>query len=227
MNVLMGNLARRTSGVLGALALLFALAALNGCATGRDVVSMQAEEGANPATGPAVKIVSVQDQREFQANPSHPSTPSLMNPDDIRNPAITARAFARKRGGYGKALGDVLLPEGQTVAQLTQQAITRAFRDAGYRVLGPNDPGYGAAAPINARISRFWAWFQPGFWAVKVHFQSLVNIQGPVRGFTDGADVAGNSENSYQFVTSSDWADTVQKGLKDLEQNIKTRLGRP
>lgn len=72
----------------------------------------------------------VTDRRVFEADPDDPSTPSLKG-GEIHNTATTSRAIARKRGGFGKAWGDILLPEGRTVAHLMEEALTRAFQDAG------------------------------------------------------------------------------------------------
>jgi hypothetical protein len=67
----------------------------------------------------------VTDRRVFEVNPRQANIPSLMNDAEIKNPAITARAVARKRGGFGKTLGDVgdvLLPEGRTVTNVVAVA---------------------------------------------------------------------------------------------------------
>ena len=113
--------------------------------------------GDNPIQGREVKIVRVTDRRTFQLKPSDPSTPSLKD-GQIDNPAITSRAIARKRSGYGKAMGDILLPEGHTVEQLVGTALTRGLRGAGYRVLLQGQEGYEQAVPLEADIRRFWTW---------------------------------------------------------------------
>jgi hypothetical protein len=77
--------------------LLVALFAI-GCATSRGVVPAPTLASANPASGPAVKILRVADLRKFEVAPREPSTPSLQG-GEIHDPAITARAIARKRNG--------------------------------------------------------------------------------------------------------------------------------
>jgi hypothetical protein len=49
----------------------------------------------------------VTDQRTFEARPRDASIPSLKEEADLTNRAITVRAIARKRGGFGMALGDI------------------------------------------------------------------------------------------------------------------------
>ena len=45
------------------------------------------------------------------------------------------RAIARKSGGFGNRMGDIVLPEGRTVEHLAEEALTKAFRAGGYRVV--------------------------------------------------------------------------------------------
>jgi hypothetical protein len=128
-----------------------------GCALDRSVIDISA--GALPANpggdAPAVRIVEVLDQRPFSVDPPKPDMPSLMNNEEMKSKAITSRAVARKRNTYGAALGDVLLPPGRTVEQLTTEALTTSLREAGYRVLSPGDAGYADAKPLKATIQQF------------------------------------------------------------------------
>jgi hypothetical protein len=103
--------------------------ALSGCAFGRDVVDIAPPMSVAPNGMAVAKIVDVNDKRMFEAAPRIPSTPSLQNAKDITNPAITARAVARKRDGYGAAWGDIILPEGRTVAALVRGATQKAFQE--------------------------------------------------------------------------------------------------
>ncbi len=153
------------------------VAVLGGCAVGRSVVPLdQVQAIQNPASGIAVKIKSVEDARVFEAAPKDPSTPSLQD-GEIGNSAITARAIARKRGGFGKALGDILLPEGQTVAAVMQDSIGNGFRKAGYRVLQPGDQGYEQAVAVDAWVRQYWTWVNFGFWALTVHCRAEVDLK--------------------------------------------------
>lgn len=211
-------------GVPGVTAFLLAMACLAaGCATSRGEVDLRVLSPTNPASGPPVKVGQVADHREFQVNPRDPSIPSLMD-DEINNTVITSRAIARKRNTYGKALGDVLLSEGQTVPGLVTDALTRAFRESGVRVLQPGDDGYGEAMMITADIDRFWAWFRPGFWAITLEFRADVRIKGEFDPFQEGVSVQGSAQNSGMAATSDAWKDVVSKGVEDLIMNVRAKL---
>ena len=194
-----------------------------GCATSRGILEVPLMAGDNPIQGREVKIVRVTDRRTFQLKPSDPSTPSLKD-GQIDNPAITSRAIARKRSGYGKAMGDILLPEGHTVEQLVGTALTRGLRGAGYRVLLQGQEGYEQAVPLEADIRRFWTWISPGFWALHLEFEARIQVSGPVEPFVRSEEYRGYVRLATQAATTRAWLNTVNKGLESLDNDIQTRL---
>lgn len=218
MNQSGSTIQTRIAGLLGILLLL------GGCATSREVVTLNAKQVSNPTSGKALKMVSVTDNRAFQVKPSTPSIPSLMD-DDIGNKALTSRAIARKRNGFGQALGDVLLPEGQTVARLTEDALSRAFRESGYRVLTAADAGYAEAVPVTAQVDQFWAWLTPGFWAITVESKINVRVKGGDGVLNSETPIEGSAKQGMQIVTSDDWMNMVERAIDDLVTNIKAKLG--
>lgn len=195
-----------------------------GCATTRGVVDVPAKAVVNPASGQAVRVERVSDRRVFEINPRQANIPSLMNDEELKDPKITSRAIARKRGSFGKAFGDVLLPEGRTVAQVVEEALTRSLREAGYRVVAKQDPDAATAIPIEADIEKFWAWFRPGFWQVAVEFESSVKLTTPLTALQGSEPVKGNARVTGMAVTSDTWQEAVTKGVDDLAGNVRDRL---
>jgi uncharacterized lipoprotein YajG len=198
---------------------------LSGCALGRSVVEIPP-----PASGAAVegkvpaKIVEVQDSRKFEASPPNPSTPSLGNPSEINDPKITARAIARKRGGYGQAFGDVVLPEGRTVAGLVRTAAEKALRERGYKIVDEKSPEYANAFPLALNIDQFWAWFTPGLLSVTVEYQSLVTMKGEALVGAGSATVNGYVKYETAAVFESTWADTIRRGVEDLGNKMRDKI---
>src|SRR5690606_19720516 len=90
-----------------------------GCAANRSVVDVQVP--ALTSTGGQKVVIMAIDERTFETKPRSADIPSLKG-GEISDTSITERAIARKRNGYGKALGDVLLPSGRTVSQLVGAA---------------------------------------------------------------------------------------------------------
>jgi uncharacterized lipoprotein YajG len=206
------------------LATLACLLLLTGCATTRGVIDIPAKVGANPSGGPAVRIDRVTDRRVFEINPRQANIPSLMNDEELKDPKITSRAVARKRGGFGKALGDVLLPENRTVMQVVEEALTRSLREAGYRVIGKEDPDASVAVPIEADIDQFWAYFRPGFAEIAVEFESSVRLTSPLPALQAGVPVKGNARVTGLAATTEKWQEAVSAGVDDLAKNTRERL---
>ena len=158
------------------------------------------------------------DERNFQIKPRSADIPSLKN-DEITDKSITERAIARKRGDFGKAYGDVLLPSGRTVSGVVSDAVASAYRQAGYEVV--TDPGVGDASNVKVRIVEFWAWYSPGFFSVAVNNKSHLKIE------TEGAvdfEVATQKRESMQAVTENDWKEITEAGLQEITQKVLKQL---
>jgi len=196
---------------------------LTGCAVGRDTVDVSAPHATNPASGKLVRIDSVADKRQFQTTPTSPEVASL-DPDEDTGSAVMARAIGRKRGSFGKGLGDVVLPEGKTVSGLVETAVASGFQEAGYVVVKKGDPGFDSASAVSAEVIDFWAWFQPGFWAVTTNHKSELKLTGDVGGFRGEQTIMTRVSESKQIVTAGDWREIVEKGLAAITERTKRLL---
>ncbi|WP_250535511.1 flagellar biosynthesis protein [Caballeronia sp. AZ10_KS36] len=194
---------------------------LAGCAAGRTTVDVAAPQSTNPSTGKYVRIDSPQDKRAFAVKPPSADMASL-DPDEDASDASKARAIGRKRNGYGKALGDVVLPQGKTVSGLVEGALTSGFQEAGYIVVKPGDPEFATAPEVSAEIIDFWAWFQPGFWSVTTNHKSELRLSGEVGALHGDQSLKTRVSESKQVVTSSDWQEIVEKGLAAIASQTKS-----
>lgn len=205
------------------LSLIVLTALLSGCATNRGIIDVRVPVPNNQPGGTALKITNVTDSRVFELKPSEASIPSLKN-GEIDDKAITSRAIARKRNGYGKALGDILLPEGRTVEMLTREALTRSFREKGFQVLEPGDAGYDSAKPVEANIEQFWSWINLGFWAAKLNFQSNIHLKGDIANLKDGKSVSSSTQLNTQAAGTRAWTNILNKGIEDLVKEVKDQI---
>ena len=204
---------------ISALMLLLA----GGCATSRGILDVRVSDSQNPASGPAVAIARVTDKRVFEENPRDPSIPSLKG-SEIGDRSLTARAIARKRNTYGKALGDILLPEGRTVEDVVREALVKSFREAGYRVVDGSAGSDGAVVPVEADIDQFWSWLVPGFWAVSMKFEATVVLKGNIPALQNGETVRSSVELHAQVADTRAWLNTVHKGMDMLVSEVSKRL---
>ena len=214
---------RDTRSVRLASIVVLSIVLLDGCATSRAILDVRTAEAANPEQGTALRVDSVVDARQFSPNPPEANLPSLKQ-EDIDNVAIKSRAIARKRNGFGKALGDVLLSEGRTVQDLTREAVTGGLRNGGYRVLRATDDGYAEATPVVVTIDKFWGWLRPGFWQIALEFELAITVTANVEPFTDGQKFTGASRREGQAATNDAWLEAAEQGLSSLEQNIAAGL---
>ena len=176
---------------------------------------------ANPPDGPTVRVVAPTDARAFELRPPKPSIPSLKN-GEIDDPSITSRAVARKRNGFGAAMGDILLPEDRTVQMLVEEAVVRALREAGYRAVPSSSPADGTTPEVQTRIEQLWAWMTPGFWTVGLDFQGRLVVSGlPGR-----PDIVAESRISRRTAgaSGSRWRRVIEEGVEGLIVQIKAEL---
>ena len=196
---------------------------LSGCAASRSELDVTVEKPTVTPTKAAVKITEVVDKRQFEIDPGQPSTPSVRG-NEIDNKALTARAVGRKRGGWGNAWGDVVLPEGQTVSGLVADVLAAALAEKGYAVVPNGAPGYNTALPLSADVLKFWSWVNFGL-DISITHESLVRLTGPWPVPEDKRDVKGQAfYNSYVAIVESDWADLLKAGTKDLQENTEAVL---
>jgi hypothetical protein len=204
---------------------LLAIGLLAGCATNRSEIKLSAPATAVASTtAPSKGVVylrSVSDARVFEEKPSDPSHPSLgfggaaAATDDVK-----ARAIGRKRNGFGQAIGDVLLENGQTVVGVVRDNLSAAFQAAGYQVV-TTEPAAGAATLVaDVKVTEFWAWLRPGFWALTL----TTNITTDVRfaGATAPLTVSAHAEDSRQAATEKAWMAIVDKALVDFRNKAAT-----
>lgn len=187
----------------------------SGCATNRSEVQLSMPvaprvQAAAPK-GVTVAIRSVKDERVFENGSSDPSIPSL---GFYSTQELKSRAIARKRNGFGMALGDVVLQDGQTVPAIVQESLSTAFQQAGYRVAKEAT----ATSPtlfIDVRVRKFWAWMTPGFWALT--FESRIEADLSIEGKATPISIQAYATESRQLGTDSAWMEIIGKGLQDFQ----------
>jgi hypothetical protein len=194
-----------------------------GCATSRSELRIDLpSKGPTLAAGaPVIIIRAITDERVFEDAPKSANIPSLgiaeagtgKAPDTKAQDAVKARAIGRKRNGYGKALGDVLLDGGQTVAGVMRDSLAAAFADAGYAVKPDPAPG---AITVDVRIRQMWAWTDPTFTVINTHMDMDIELVFSGRG---GKHVITVRATEGRAVVGDDgWRDIIQKGLADFRK---------
>lgn len=201
------------------LAMLLACAVLAGCATSRSEVRLKSPPAVAPSSAAKVVVIrSVTDERAFEEAPAEPSTPSLgFGGANKSGDAIKARAIGRKRNGFGKALGDVLLENGQTITGVVRENLTAALQQAGYQVKSAGEAD-ASALVVDVHVKKFWAWFQPGFWAITLNSDVATDLS--ISGAAMPTTVSVHVEDTHQAATEGAWIEIVDKALEAYRKEV-------
>jgi hypothetical protein len=213
--------------ILG-LSVLLSVSLLTGCATSRSEVKlntpvMGATESSLPATAPTAAIQVILDERKFEQAPSNPGIPSLgFEGSASATAGVKSRAIARKRNGFGQAMGDVLLQDGQTVENVVRDNLTVALRQAGYRVVDVASATERTMI-LDVHVKQFWAWMQPGFWALTMHgdIETDLNSSSATAGPTN---IIVHHTESRQIATDGTWIEVVNKALEKYRAEVVQKL---
>jgi len=196
---------------------------LVGCATSRSVLDIPPPSGqAGQPNNKRVFINSATDKRVFQSNPSSPDIPSL-DPSEDASDKIKLSAIGRKRNGFGKALGDILLKEEQTVESLSTDAIKQAFIEKGYTVVSRKDISKDTYI-VDADIEKFWSWMNPGFTAITLSTEISTNLNIQKQGSNGKQKISVKASDSYQIGTENNWIEIINKALRLYIDELKTKL---
>jgi hypothetical protein len=205
------------------LAPVAALACLTtGCMT-HTTLDVRLDPGRNLTAAPAVAITTVTDKRVFERRPRRASIPSLAN-KQIQNTAFTAKAIGRRRNTDGMALGNVFLPEGRTVADVTREAVTAALQAKGYAVV---PAGRAGAVPLEVEVQQFWVWLDPGFAIVAMEFETVLTLRSEGLFKDKPETVRGSVRLHTGSIANRAWMNTVRKGLNDLGRDLESKLPPP
>ena len=209
--------------------LLTIAAILGGCATSRSEIKIASPAATSvppPSTSARTVVIrSIKDDRIFEQAPKVANVPSLGFEGSAQAAdEVKARAIGRKRNTFGKALGDVLLENGQSVVGLVRESLTAAFQQSGFRVAAEGTAG-SAPLLIDVRIKQFWAWVQPGFWAITLNTNIETDLN--ISGAPATVNVSVHVEDSRQFVTDGAWLEIAEKALIAYRTQTAARVTGP
>ena len=198
---------------------------LGGCAASRSEldISIPMAEHVTASVGKEVYVGSIVDKRVFEFNPGTPDKPSL-DPSREGGSEIIARAVGRKRSIYGKAMGDVLLREGQTVETLVAGTIRQALSDIGYKVLTDESQIKENTIIVTGVIRQFWTWFNPGPFSITLSalIETTLTVNPPKNGRTIPTIVLGH--HSAAMALESTYAECIEQVLRLYAEDIKQQF---
>ncbi len=212
--------------VLNFFVLLVVIINLTGCATNRGYLGIQVPAGIlTNSNGKQVYIRSITDSRIFQEKPKSADIPSLgFGELNKITPEMKSRAIARKRNTYGKALGDIILEEGQSVQSVIYEATRNSLYSLGYDVVNNDKEAKSDAIIMDISIDKFWAWFMPGFWTLSLKSEITTTNTVTVPKRDKPIIITASSRNLCQVANEANWKKTLRLVVDDFIEKAKLEL---
>jgi hypothetical protein len=103
------------------------------------------------------------------------------------------------------------------VEGVIREHLAAALAQAGYQVKGEDAAG---ASPlvIDVHIKQFWAWFQPGFWAITLNTNIVTELE--LSGAASPTTINVHAEESRQVATEGAWMEIVSKALDEYRAQV-------
>ncbi len=202
--------------LLAVSALVSALALLAGCANTGVIPTPQAGLTENPAVGVAVRIAEIIDEREFGETAGTRLVPTLTG--DRSDPVRRSRAIGRMTLPSGLPGANVFLEPDRTVEMIVGDAISRALREAGFRVLRDGDNGFERAVPIQIAIEQLWLMKSPPNASPYVRGEIRARLTGPLPGLEVGKVVESYGRIVRGGYTRGMWRQALTQALDGLTE---------
>lgn len=194
--------------------ILLSLLLMSGCAVSRSEINVGTPMPStiNNNIDKHIVLTASYDARIFHDNPATPDIPSLGSGGIANNGVeIRTRAIGRKRNGYGKALGDVLLPQGQSVSQLIDDRISTTLSTLGYTIVKA-DISSKETPVVKVDIYQFLSWLDVAFTHLTVNTRIMTKIS--VNG-SQPLDVNTTISLTRMVVPDSAWKENINGALAD------------
>lgn len=199
------------------------IAGLSGCVSTRGLVSLESPKpiSTQDAYTKTAVIRIVEDKRVFEDKPKQANIPSLKGGLQNATDLDKAKALARKRNGYGKAMGDILLKD-ETVANTVEKRVKSALLHSGYKVVAANEVK-NPDIEIVVKIDKFWSWMQPGFSYVTVNTEIETEIVSP-NGVIKPINTTVKLSKPSAMLTGAKWIAMINETLDAYETRLIEQL---
>ena len=210
------------SRLLTALGLAVVMAGTTACVTGRREFELLVPTSvAVPAASKGtVSLGPFRDERPFQNKPRDPSVPSINGDVTTASPELLATLIGRQRNSYGMAMGDIALPDGQTIEATVRALLEEALRRRSYSVVAAGQ----SADALNVRIDEFWAWCKPGFAFVTFEAEVRTTLSGTLAGRPLALSVEGHGINKGQSGSDANWQLAYKRTFDDFLTKLDAAL---
>jgi hypothetical protein len=198
------------------LAILASLIALftSGCVVGRRTLPLDVPTQASypPIKGTLYLAPVTADGRLFLNNPSDPAIASVDGDVINLTPAQKAGMISRQRNSYGQMIGDVALPEGESVLKVTRNLFMESLKRRGYSL--SDDPASANSAVLT--VDEFWAWDTAGMFSIKYEARVYCSITLKRGDALTQTVIKGYGINHGQMASDGNWQLVYQRAFEDF-----------
>jgi hypothetical protein len=176
----------------------------------------------NPSDGVSVRIARIEDRRDFQDFSGRSFTPTLTNDDG--DPVRRARAVGRSTSQSGGAGANVFLAPDLSVELIVAEAVARALRGSGFRVLEQGDRGFEGAVPLDIGIEKLWMMKNRPSAPAYAEVEIRIRVSGPIPGLELGAIVEERKKVARGGWSRGMWRQALEKGLDEVTESAQVEL---
>ena len=194
---------------------------LTGCVVGRRTVDIPIQSIREHSGGKGeIFIGNIEDNRVFQNKPSDPSIPSIDGNVHSITPQQKEVMIGRQRNAWGRAMGDIALPVGDSVVTRTKRLLEEGFRSRGYRIASDSS----APNSASATIDEFWSWGSPGFWSISFEARVYCTIKLTKSDGSSTIVVEGYGINKGQIASDANWQLAYQRAFQDFLSKLDSKM---
>ena len=168
------------------------------------------------ATKGHVYIAAITDDRQFENRPPEPSTPSIDGDVTKLSAEQKDQMIGRQRNGFGKAMGDIALPSGDSVTKRVRLLVEQGLARGGYRIT--TDPA--TSDKVAVSIRQFWAWSTPGAFVLTFEAKLSCAISVTNAAGTHMTVVNGYGINHGQIAKDGNWQEAYDPAFEEFMANF-------
>ena len=139
---------------------------------------------------------------------------------------MRAHAIARKRNGFGKALGDIVLAPNTSIPDLVTLGLTNALTEKGYTVLTKKEDVTAETYLVDVKIKKFWSWMNPGAFAITLSTEistDMVMKNGANKPLVD-KNISIKESGNFQTGMQENWIAVMKKAVRTYSAEVSKNL---
>jgi hypothetical protein len=107
---------------------------------------------------------------------------------------------------------------------VTSSAIASAFAENGYRVITNESEATTTTVVVDASVTKFWSWMNPGFWAITLSAEIETDLKIKNHSGNTPKKISVKAADSYQVAAEANWVEVIEKALRLYVAELKAKI---